>query len=279
MPWRELPAVAQISLNFFSKLWLQRHLIWNFVLRDLKSRYVGSLMGFFWSVIHPFVLLLSYTFVFQIVFQIRPADLSARYAVTDNFAVFLFCGILPWLFFQESLVRSCSSVIENANLIRKTVFPSEILPVALVISNLVPHLIGLAILLVVLTVMGLASWTFLLVPVYLVPLAVISLGLGWLLASLQVFLRDTAQILSVGMIFWFWFTPIFYAVERVPEAFRPLLKLNPLSAVVEGYRGLLLTHTLPDPLDLGLLALLAGFVFIVGGWVFRNTKRDFVDVL
>ncbi len=268
------PAAVQISTNFFRKLLIQRYLIWNFVLRDLKGRYIGSMMGFLWSVVHPFVLLVSYTFVFSIVFKVRPTT-----AATDNFAVFLFCGILPWLYFQDTLVRSCSCVLENANLIRKTIFPSEILPVSLMVSNLAFHLISVAVLLVVLLWMGLLKWTVVLIPLFLIPLMILCLGLGWILASLQVFLRDTLQVLSVALIFWFWFTPIFYSVEMVPKAFRPLLLFNPLAAVVEGYRGCLLEGNLPSLSGLGLIWIWAIAAFVVGGFVFRNTKREFIDVL
>jgi ABC-type polysaccharide/polyol phosphate export permease len=268
------PAAVQISTNFVRKLLIQRYLIWNFVVRDLKGRYIGSLMGFLWSVVHPFVLLISYTFVFSIVFKIRPTTLA-----TDNFAVFLFCGILPWLYFQDTLVRSCSCVQENANLIRKTIFPSEILPVSLVISNLAFHLISVAVLLVVLLWMGLLQWTALLVPLLLLPLMVLCLGLGWILAALQVFLRDTLQVLSVALIFWFWFTPIFYSVGMVPRSFQPILQLNPLAAVVEGYRACLLEGAMPSLSGLGLVWAWALAAFVLGGYVFRNTKREFIDVL
>ena len=267
-------AAVQISANFARKLYLQRNLVWNFVVRDLKVRYVGSFMGFFWSIIHPLILLVSYTFVFSIVFDIRP-----RSTATDNFAVFLFCGILPWLYFQDTILRSCTAVVDNANLIRKTLFPSEILPVSIAVSNLVFHLIGVAVLLAVLVAMGLLSWTVVFLPAYLLPLMVLGLGLGWLLASLQVFLRDTAQILTVALVFWFWFTPIFYTVDRVPEGLRPLMQLNPLSLVVQGYRDCLLEGNLPSLSTVGWLWLMAAAVFIAGGLVFRNTKREFVDVL
>jgi len=266
--------VLVVFSTFLSNLVLRRHLIRNFVMRDLKSRYVGSLMGLFWSVVHPLVLLVSYTFVFTIVFQAKlPGPLP------DNFAVFLFCGILPWLYFQDTLLRSCTSVVDHSNLIKKAIFPSEILPVAIVLSNLVTHLVGFAILLLVLAFYVGLSWTALLIPVYLLLLAVMSLGLGWLAASLQVFLRDTAQVLAVMMVLWFWFTPIFYQVERLPEPYRSLITWNPMTYVVEGYRDLLLLKSLPDAPSLMWLAGFSVLVFVLGGIVFRKTKREFVDVL
>ena len=148
--------------NFLRKIFRQRHLVWNFVVRDLKSRYVGSFMGFCWSVIHPLVLLVSYTFVFSVIFKLKP-----HMEQIDNFPVFLFSGILPWLYFQDTVVRSCSSVVDNSNLIRRTTFPSEILPVVLVLSNLLTHLVGLGILLVVLFYIDVLGWAVLFLPIYL----------------------------------------------------------------------------------------------------------------
>jgi lipopolysaccharide transport system permease protein len=268
------PAAVVITSNFFRKLLMRRGLIRNFAARDLKSRYVGSFMGFFWSVVHPLVLLVCYTFVFSIVFEIRPYTTA-----TDNFAVFLFCGILPWLYFQDTVLRCCGCVVDHAGLIRKTLFPSEILAVALVFSNLVYHLVGLGLLTGVLLWMGLLSWTALLLPLYLLPLMILCLGLGWLLGSLHVFLRDTLQVLSVLLVFLFWFTPIFYMAEQVPESFRPVLAVNPLSAVVAGYRGCLLEGTAPALGGLAYLWTVSVLLFALGGLVFRNTKREFADVL
>ncbi|UCF35984.1 MAG: ABC transporter permease [Acidobacteriota bacterium] len=268
------PASLQISANFFRKLFHQRQFLRTLIVRDLKSRYVGSLIGFFWSVIHPLVLLISYTFVFQIILKVRPLT-----PATDNFAVFVFCAILPWLYFQETVTRSCGCVVDQSVLIKKTLFPSEILPVSLAFSNLVAHVIGLAILMVLLLWYGLLTWTVVFVPVYLVALMLLALGLGWLVAALQVFLRDTIQVLSVVMVFWFWFTPIFYSVEQVPAVLQPLIRLNPLTAIVEGYRSLLLEGRLPEVSQLLFVFLPAIVLFILGGWVFRNTKREFIDVL
>lgn len=270
-PW--LPAL-QILGSFFRNLVVRRHLIWNFAVRDLKIRYVGSMMGFFWAVVHPLVLLLSYTFVFSIVFQVRPHT-----SATDNFALFLFCGILPWLYFQDTVLRCCGSVVENRNLIRKTVFPSEILPVSLVISNLVTHLVGVALLLVVLSVSGLLYWTVFLLPFYWLVLMILALGLGWLAAALQVFLRDTLQVLSVILVFWFWLTPIFYSVEMVPAPFQPLIRINPMTGMVNGFRFLLLEHQTPEVSGTLHLVATALLLFVLGGLVFRSTKREFVDVL
>lgn len=231
-------------------------------------------MGFFWAVVHPLVLLVAYTFVFSGIFNVRPAG-----SRTDSFALFLFAGLLPWLYFQDTLLRSCSSIVNHAHLIRKTLFPSEILPLAVALSNIITHLIGLLILCGVLLFNGLLGWTGLQSLLCLFFLVFLSLGLGWLTAVFQVFVRDTQQVVTVVLIFWFWLTPIFYTLEQVPERFRPLVRLNPLTYVVEGYRQALLEQQLVSAETLLILALAGSIAFVLGGIIFRVTKREFVDVL
>ena len=272
------PALAPwvILANFVGKLYLQRGLIRNFVVRDLRARYVGSFMGLFWSVIHPLVLLASYTFVFSVIFGVLPPPDSG----TRSFALFLFCSILPWLFFSDTLQRSSTVILDNSNLVTKTLFPTEILPLTVLVAGLVNHLVGFAILLVViLATLGKVSAVILLLPAYLLCLMLFTLGLAWLVSSLNVFIRDVSQILGVVLTFWFWFTPIFFTADRLPAKLRFLVRWNPLAHVVAGYRDCLLRRRLPDLQELALLALVSALVFAAGGIFFRMTKREFVDVL
>jgi ABC-type polysaccharide/polyol phosphate export permease len=265
-----------IFSNFLRKIWVQRGLIRTFVVRDLRARYIGSFMGIFWSVIHPLVLLASYTFVFSLVFgQRAPADSG-----TGSFALFLFCSILPWLLFQDTVQRSSTVIVDNTNLVCKTLFPTEILPLTVLMSATVNHLVGCAILLAtILVTIGHPSLYLALLPVYLLCLMLFTLGVAWLVSSLNVFVRDVSQVLSVVLIFWFWFTPIFFTAERLPERLRFLVEWNPLAYVVAGYRDCLLRRQAPDLGGLALLAAVSTAVFIAGGTFFRKTKREFVDVL
>ena len=280
------PALAPwvIFSSFLRKLYIQRGLIRNFVIRDLRSRYIGSFMGFFWSIIHPIVILVSYTFVFSIVFNMRPKPDTG----TTSFPLFLFCSILPWLFFQEALQRSSTVIIENTNLVTKTIFPTEILPLTVLLSSTVNPLIGFAILLSILFPLGKASVLILFIPVYFFLLMLFTLGLSWLVAGLNVFIRDVSQIISVILVFWFWFTPIFYtpdliqeAVQRHPNVGRLLFlsEWNPLAQVVIAYRQCLLAGEMPDLRVLAGLCAASIGVFIAGGIFFRHIKREFVDVL
>jgi len=262
-------------MRFLSKLLENRNLLKNLIRRDLKRRYVGSIGGFLWSVIHPLAMLISYSFVFTIIFHqhLEPRD------GTESFPVFLFCGILPWILFTDTVLRSCGVVVENTALITKTVMPAEILPVAITLSNLVHHAIGLGILLVVLMVFYTAPLSAVAIVLYLGILILFAQGLGWLVAGLQVFLRDTIQALQILLFLWQWFTPIFYSLDRVPEPYRSVMTMNPMAIVVTGYRNSLLHLPQPGPLQVATAAAVSLAVFVIGGLIFRQAKPAFADVL
>src|SRR5262245_58877059 len=164
-----------------------RNVLKNLVIRDLHRRYVGSIGGFFWSVIHPIVQLICYTFVFGVVLKQEVGSAYAGY----NYPIFIFCGLLPWLFFSETITRNCSSITDNSVLVTKTVIPPEILPLSITLSSLIHHAIGLAILLAVLAIFFQIHLSILFILIYLPIMLLLAQGLGWILAGLQVFIRDT----------------------------------------------------------------------------------------
>jgi ABC-type polysaccharide/polyol phosphate export permease len=200
--------------------------------------------------------------------------------VTDSYPLFLFAGMLPWLLFSETVQRSASSLVEQASLITKTVFPAEMVPVSIFLSSLVSHLIALA-----LAVAAVGIWLnqispgLMLLPVYMLLLGMFAVGFGWILASLQVYLRDTAQVLTVILTFWFWLTPIFITERQFPARLRFLLAGNPLAYLVRAYRELLLSGRWPRLDELGIMAAFAVATFLAGGLFFRHMKRGFADVL
>src|SRR5262249_21926212 len=220
----------------FKKLVTSRNLLKNLIIRDLKHRYAGSIGGFLWSVVHPGVLLISYTFIFGVIF--RP-QMGPDFG-TDSFAVFIFCGLLPWILFSDTIVRNCSVISENAPLITKTVIPAEILPISITISNLVHHLVGLAILLAAMAAFYTVHLSALYIIFYMAMLVMLAQGLSWIVAGLHVFLRDTIQALQIVMLLWFYFTPILYTTDRIPSNLRFLTTFNPMALIVTGYRSSLL---------------------------------------
>ncbi len=253
-----------------------RTLLLQLVRRDFEQRFVGSAAGWLWGLIHPMVLLVSWVFVFQLcLHQTLPPN-----EVTQHYSLFLFCGFLPWLLFQETVTRSASSMLDHANLITKTVFPSEIVPISIFLSSLIAHLM---VLILVIAVVGLSVGHFSLwmlsLPVYMLLIGMLAVGVGWIVASLQVYLRDTAQVLSVVLTFWFWLTPIFINEDQIPRQVRFIVRLNPLAFLVRAYRDRLLSYRVPNLHDFAIIAAYAMTAFILGGLFFRHLKRGFADVL
>ena len=262
---------------FLRNLVERRSLLEQLVRRDFKQRFVGSAVGWIWGLIHPLVLLVCWWFVFVKVLHLRPEG-----AVTDNYPLLLFAGMLPWLLFSETVQRSATVMLDQSNLITKTVFPSEILPVSVFLSSVVSHLLAVGLMVAAAGVMlNQISIFLLLLPVYIFVLGLFAVGVGWIVASLHVFQRDTAQVMSVVLQFWFWITPIFFMEIKYPPKARILLTLNPMNYLVRGYRQMLLTSTWGWT-DLRDLAVAAGFgvaLFVIGGLFFRYMKRGFADVL
>lgn len=260
----------------FKDLIHRRNLLLELVRRDFEQRYAGSAAGWLWGLMQPVVLLASWTFVFRYCLKTKLPDNE----MTENYTLYLLCGYLPWMLFQETIMRATNSLVDNANLITKTVFPSEILPVAVFLSALVQHSFAL-----VLTIATVAIWDHhlhpmvLLLPLYTLLLAAISIGASWITSALQVYLRDTVQVVNIALTFWFWMTPIMIAEQDVPARLQFVVRWNPLSYMVRCYRERLLSDSLPRWEDLAILTLASVLVSSAGWFFFRHVKRGFADVL
>src|SRR5687767_12104656 len=251
-----------------------RGLIQSLVSRELKARYRGSVLGFFWSFFNPLLLLLVYTFVFAYVMP--PAQLNE----IPNFALFLFCGLLPWTWFQASLVESSNILIAGGNLIKKVMFPAEILPIVTVLANLVHFLLGLPILVVFLIYFDAPLQISELVwfPVVIFVQLLLSIGLALILSALTVHFRDIKDILSNVMTLWFFATPIIYYWKFAPPAIRRFLNLNPFTHLAISYQQILYF-----PGDFGhwrwLLALAVGsaMLFLFAYFLFDRLRDSFAE--
>jgi ABC-type polysaccharide/polyol phosphate export permease len=265
-----------IGAQFLRNLVERRNLLFQLAKRDFRQRYIGSAAGWLWGLVHPLVMLGSWTFVFQYCLKSELPPGSP----TSNYTFFLLAGYLPWMLFQETVTRSSNSLLENANLITKTLFPSEMLPISVFFSSAANHLLGLS-----LSIAAIAIWDngvspfALLLPVYMLFIGFFGVGIGWVFASLQVYLRDTAQLVIVLLTFWFWMTPIFITEDKIPENMRFLIRENPMSMFVRSYRDRLFTLDWPNPGELAILAAWSFGAFLAGGLFFRHLKRGFADVL
>ena len=262
--------------HFVANLIRGRSLIFQLVRRDFEQRYIGSMIGWIWGLIHPLVLLGVYTFVFHYAFGIKaPPD-----AATDIYPLYLFAGMLPWLLFSETLQRSATSLPDYANLIKKSVFPVEIVPIGIFLSTLLSHLLALALMLVALVIWadGL-SLALAVLPLVLLLTGLLGVGLGWILSAINVYLRDAGQMLSVVLTVWFWLTPIFLDENRLNQMLPGIVDWNPATYLVRSYRDMLLAGAAPKAMDLAVLTAFAVTTFVLGGLFFRQTKRGFADVL
>jgi homopolymeric O-antigen transport system permease protein len=265
-------------LHNLRQLLRYRGLIQSLVARELKARYRGSVLGFFWSFINPLLLLLVYTFVFNVVL---PGEHAKE---LQPYALFMFCGILPWTWFASSLSESANVLIGHGNLIKKVLFPAEILPIVTVLANMVHFFLGLPVLMGFLIyywrplTVGELVWF----PVVVLVQLVLTTGLALILSALTVHFRDIKDLLGNLLTFWFFATPVIYpmtqAVDKAPSFAKTLLDLNPMTHIVISYQEILFY---PGPFGhwKWLLALGAGSVvlFLIGYFLFDRLRDSFAE--
>jgi ABC-type polysaccharide/polyol phosphate export permease len=253
-----------------------RALIQSLVVRDLKARYRGSVLGFLWSFVNPLLLLLVYTFVFSIVMPgARAAGVEA-----NEYPVFMFCGLLPWAWFSSSLLESSTVLISGGNLIRKVLFPAEVLPLVTVIAGLVNFCLGLPILFGFVVYFGIPIvWTDLLwLPLIVAVQLTLTLGLALLLSALTVHFRDLRDLLSNLLTFWFFATPILYTLSAVPPGVRGMMSLNPFAPLAMAYQEVLYTRG-PFTAWTHLLAVAGGSILLlfVGYFLFDRLRDTLAE--
>lgn len=261
--------------QFFRHALHHRDMIFTLAVRELQSRYIGTLGGALWAFVHPLAIVVVFYFVFAVGFR-------AQGPSSTPFILWFVCGLVPWFYFNDTLLAITNSITSNAHLVKKTIFPTEVLPLVHVISSLFPHLIFMLILIGMLVLFNVTlSFERLLVIYYLVCTITLVLGLGWLLSALQVFYRDIAQALTVILNLWFWATPIVWSQEIIPPDYRGLLSFNPLYYIAEGYRGVMIYNTTvwPTIQETAFFWSINLIVIFFGIYVFRRLKHEFVDVI
>lgn len=266
-------------VRMLRNLWRHRELLVRLTAQEAVQRYRGSYLGVVWSVITPILMLSVYAFVFSIVFQARWGELAGT-PRSGEFALTLFAGLIPFGVFAEVVNRAPSIVLSMPNYVKKVVFPLEILPVVAVGSAVVHSLISGAILLLgSLLFLGYVSPTVVLLPLAYLPLVFLTLGLGWFLASLGVYVRDIGQAIGLVTQALFFLSPIFYPVSAVPEHLRFILYANPLTAILTGFRRTMLWGAAPLWGTWAGLTLGTAVVALLGYAWFMQTKKGFADVI
>lgn len=246
-----------------------RVLIQTLVLRELKSRYRGSFFGFLWSFLNPLFLMLVYTLVFS-VYMRNPME---------GYPAFLFSGLLPWLWFSTSLMHGTASIRNGGHLIKKVVFPAEILPLVAVLSNMINFLLSLPILFLFLFIFKIKiTINVLFFPLILFIQFILSIGFAFFLSSINVHFKDVEQIVNNLLMLLFFLTPIIYPVTFIPDRFREIfLILNPLSTLIISYQDILFNGKLPSLSGLGYLLFISVLVFFTGYAFFTKFRDTFAE--
>ena len=256
---------------------INRRLIVSLIEREVVGRYRGSALGLLWSFFNPVLMLTVYTFVFSVVFKARWAGGSES---KTEFALVLFAGLLVFNLFSECINRAPGLILSNVNYVKKVIFPLEILPIVALGSAGFHFFISLIVWLAFyLIFFGIPPATILLLPLILIPLALVILGISWLLASLGAYLRDVGQVIGMVTTVLMFLSPVFYPISALPEAYRPYMQLSPVTFIVEQARDLMMWGKGIDWLGWGIWMVISSAIAWLGFAWFQKTRKGFADVL
>lgn len=251
-------------------LWHRRELLWKLTVRNVKSQYKQSILSYAWVIINPLLHALVLSFVFATFLRVSTPAVP--------FPLFVLVGLLPWMFFANSVAYGTDSVVNSASLVTKVYFPREILVMATVFARVVDLCFGLLVLIPFMAYFSqVPSWTIIWVPVFFAIHLVFTLGVALPLAALNLFFHDVRYLVGVALTLWFYVTPVFYPVDIVPPQYQFLFNLNPNSHVIQAYRRVLLEGAGPGS-DRLLLGVAGAFVtFLVGYYLFKRLESGFAD--
>ena len=251
-----------------NELYRYRSLIWNLVVRELKARYRGSMLGFMWSFLNPLLLISVYTLVFSVYLRFN----------MENYVVHLMCGLLPWLWFSSSLLEASGSILAGGNLIKKILFPAEVLPLVVVMTNAINFLFSLPILLLFVILFKIPiGASILALPLVMLIQFVFSAGLAFMFSALCVHYRDIQHLLGNFLTLWFFATPIIYPLKQIPEKFQFTVHLNPVAPLVFAYQDIFYYHRFPSFQALMVVAVMALVTYAMGSMVFEKFRGSFAE--
>lgn len=246
-----------------------REMIISLVRKDLRGRYKGSVLGFLWTFVNPLLQLVVYSIVFSIIVKMG----------IDNFSMFLFVALVPWIFFSSSITSGSTVILQQQDLVKKIYFPREVLPIAYVTSSFINMLFSFVVIFVAIIVTnhGINLRALLFLPIIMFIEYILALGFSFIASAITVYFRDLEHILNNLSMAWMYLTPILYTPEMVPEQYRTLFNLNPMTPIIIAYRDILFYKKVPTlstlfgALSIGLLSLLLGFI------LFDKLKKGFVE--
>jgi len=265
-------------LDSLKELYRYRQLLMVMVSRELKAKYRGTVLGFFWSFMNPILLVTVYSIVFGLIFQPKYADMGK----SIYYSIFFFTGILPWTWFSSSVLESSNVLIAHGSLIKKINFPVEILPMMVVITNMVNFVLGVPVLLVAFLILGKSlSWWVFLLPFAMLVQFIFTMGLGFFISALTVHFRDIKDILVNLITLWFFVTPIIYPFSFAPiqksKLLKILLSLNPMTHIVESYQYIFFYGSLPHYKKMTVTLIVGLILFFLGYKLFDKLRDTFVE--
>lgn len=255
-------------MNFFKELYHYRELLKTNVKKDIRGKYKGSFLGILWSFINPLLQVLVYALVFPYIMKVE----------TENYLIFLICGIIPWTWFITSISQGTTSITNNANLIKKVYFPREILPISVVTSGLVNFLISCIIILIFVLLGGLTiSWHLVFLPFIIIVQYLFTLALIFVLSAFNVYVKDVEYIVAFIINMLFYATPILYTTEMFSGPILWLFRLNPLAHLINAYRDVFYVHHIPNLINLSILLGVSILLVVICYIIFKKLEKRFAE--
>ena len=255
-------------MNFFKELYHYRELLKTNVKKDIRGKYKGSFLGILWSFINPLLQVLVYALVFPYIMKVE----------TENYLIFLICGIIPWTWFITSISQGTTSITNNANLIKKVYFPREILPISVVTSGLVNFLISCLIILIFVICGGLGiTWHLVFLPFIIIVQYLFTLALIFVLSAFNVYVKDVEYIVAFIINMLFYATPILYTTEMFSGPILWLFRLNPLAHLINAYRDVFYVHHIPNLINLCILLGVSILLVVICYIIFKKLEKRFAE--
>lgn len=271
---------ATSFLTIFQSLRRNHRLILQMAKREVLGRYRGSIMGIFWALVNPLLMLGVYTFFFSVVFKARWQNSAGMDGASHNFAVVMFTGLIIHSFFAECINRAPALIWSHVSLVKKVVFPLEIFPWIALSSAFFHMMMSVCILALIQLFMGGSfTWTALLLPIVLIPFICLIMGISWFLAAIGVYIRDIGQTTGLITSVCLFMSPVFYSLSSLPPRLQTYVLLNPLTFIIENARRVLLFNSLPDWRGLFIYFIVSILVAWFGFWWFQKTRKGFADVV
>ena len=256
-------------MNIFRELYNYRQMIFSLVKRDLRGRYKGSVFGFLWTFLNPLLQLVVYTFVFSFLLK----------SEIENYYLFLFVALIPWLFFSTAITGGSGSVLHQSGMVTKIYFPREVLPISHVTSAFINMLYSFIVVFIVIIIarVPVSPVALLYLPIVMIVEYFLALGITMLVSAITVYFRDLEFILCIFMMAWQYLTPVMYSVDIVPEHLMKLFMLNPMTPITIAYRDILYYAKAPDLSTLLLAIGMSAAFMLIGFWAFGKLKKRFAE--